>query len=107
MITIEDFLKLEIKTGRVIEAQRVEGSNKLIVIKVDIGGEVRQIVAGIGKVYLPEELTNKTIIVITNLKPAKLMGIESQGMLLAATDENGRLSILTTDREVNPGALIR
>ena len=106
MITIEDFAKIELKIGKVLEAKRVEGSNKLIVMKVDTGEE-RQIVAGIGKTYLPEELVGKSIVVVTNLQPAKLMGVESQGMLLAASDADGKLSILTIDREITEGAKVR
>lgn len=107
MITIEDFFKIELKTGKVIEAAKIEGSNKLIVMRVDIGDEIRQIVAGIGKAYFPEELIGKTIVVVTNLQPAKLMGVESQGMLLAATDDDGRLAILTTEREVKNGSRVK
>jgi methionyl-tRNA synthetase len=106
MITIEDFAKVELKIGKVLEAKRVEGSNKLIVMKVDTGEE-RQIVAGIGKAYSPEELVGKSIVVVTNLQPAKLMGVESQGMLLAASDDDGRLSILTTDREIREGSKVK
>lgn len=107
MITIEDFARVELRTARVLEARKIEGSNKLIVMKVDIGDEVRQIVAGIGKVYSPEELIGKTIVVVTNLQPARLMGVESQGMLLAASDDEGRLSILTTEREVKTGSRVK
>jgi methionyl-tRNA synthetase len=106
MVTIEDFAKVEIKIGKVIEAKRVEGSNKLIVIKVDTGEE-RQIVAGIGKAYSPEELMGKSIVVVTNLQPAKLMGVESQGMLLAASDAEGKLAILTTDTEIKEGSRVK
>jgi methionyl-tRNA synthetase len=106
MITLEDFAKVELKIGKVLEATRVEGSNKLIVMKVDTGEE-RQIVAGIGKAYSPEELVNKSIVVVTNLQPAKLMGVESQGMLLAASDDDGRLSILTIDREIRQGSKVK
>jgi methionyl-tRNA synthetase len=106
LIGIEDFAKIELKVGTVISAERVEKSEKLIKMKVDIGEE-RQIVAGIGKVYAPEDLVGKRIVILANLKPAKLMGIESQGMLLAATDSDGNLSILTTEREVKTGAKIR
>jgi methionyl-tRNA synthetase len=106
MVTIEDFAKVEIKIGKVIEAKRVEGSNKLIVIKVDTGEE-RQIVAGIGKAYSPEELMGKSIVVVTNLQPAKLMGVESQGMLLAASDAEGKLAILTTDKEIKEGSRVK
>jgi methionyl-tRNA synthetase len=106
MITIEDFVKVELKIGKILEAKRVEGSNKLIVMRVDTGEE-RQIVAGIGKAYTPEELIGKSILVVTNLQPAKLMGIESQGMLLAASDDAGRLSIITTDREIKEGSKVK
>ena len=106
MITLEDFAKVELKIGKVLEAKRVEGSNKLIAMKVDTGEE-RQIVAGIGKAYLPEELVGKSIVVVMNLQPAKLMGVESQGMLLAASDADGRLSILTTYRDIKTGSKVR
>ncbi len=106
LIGIEDFAKVELKVGKVISAERVEKSAKLIKLKVDTGEE-RQIVAGIGKSYDPEYLVGKKIIVVANLKPAKLMGIESQGMLLAATGEDGVCSILALDRDVDQGARIK
>jgi len=106
LIGIEDFAKVELKVGTVLAAEKIEKSEKLIKLKVDIGEE-RQIVAGIGKVYAPEELIGKKIVVLANLKPAKLMGVESQGMLLAATDSEGVLSVLTPEREVKAGAKIK
>lgn len=106
LIDISDFARVELKVGKVISAERVEKSNKLIKLTVDTGEE-RQIVAGIGKAYAPEELLGRKIVVVANLKPAKLMGIESQGMLLAATDDEGTLSILTPDKEVRQGAKVR
>jgi methionyl-tRNA synthetase len=106
LITIHDFAKVQLKVGKVIDAQRVEGSSKLIRLQVDTG-EKRQIVAGIGKSYSPDDLKGKSIIVVTNLQPAKLMGVESQGMLLAATDSKGVLSILTPEKDVRQGAVIR
>lgn len=106
LIAIDDFLKIKLKVGKVISAERVKGSEKLIKLIVDIGDK-RQIVAGIGKAYSPEELLGKSIIIVSNLKPAKLMGVESQGMLLAATSSDGTISILTVDREVNPGSGIK
>lgn len=106
LIGIEDFVKVELKVGRVITTERVKGSDKLIRLIVDTGEE-RQIVAGIGKAYDPEYLVDKKVVVVTNLKPARLMGVESHGMLLAATDDEGRLSILTLDREVKPGARVK
>ena len=106
LIGIEDFAKVQLKVGLIMSAERVEKSEKLIKLKVDTGEE-RQIVAGIGKAYEPEYLVGKKIVVVANLKPAKLMGIESQGMLLAATDDEGTLSVLALDREVKQGARVR
>jgi methionyl-tRNA synthetase len=106
MITIEDFAKVELKIGRVLEAQRVEKSNKLIVLKVGTGEE-RQIVAIIGKAYTPEELLGKTIVVVTNMQPANLMGVESHGMLLAASDDEGNLTVITPEKEIKAGARVK
>ena len=106
VISIEDFAKVQLKIGRVVSAERVEKSDKLIKLRVDIGEE-RQIVAGIGKAYEPEYLVGKEVVVVANLKPAKLMGVESRGMLLAATDEDGTPSILVLDREVKPGVRVK
>jgi methionyl-tRNA synthetase len=75
-------------------------------LKVDIGTEPRQVVAGIGKSYTPEELMGKTVVIVTNLKPAKLMGIESQGMLLAASSGDA-LAVVTFDREIKPGSRVK
>ncbi len=105
-ISIEDFAKVELKIGRIVSAERVAKSDKLIKLKVDIG-EDRQVVAGIGKAYTPEYLVGKEVVVVANLKPAKLMGVESRGMLLAATDEDGNPSILILDREVKPGSRVK
>ncbi|MBF0506367.1 MAG: methionine--tRNA ligase [Nitrospirae bacterium] len=106
LIGIEDFAKVQLKVGKVLSAERVEKSEKLIKLRVDTGEE-RQIVAGIGKAYDPEYLVGKKIVVVANLKPAKLMGIESQGMLLAATDEEGMMSVLGLDRDVRQGARVK
>ncbi|MDH4029192.1 MAG: methionine--tRNA ligase subunit beta, partial [Nitrospirota bacterium] len=106
LITINDFAKVQLKIGRVLEAERVPKSDKLIRLQVDTG-EHRQIVAGIGKAYTPEELVGRKVAVVTNLKPAKLMGVESHGMLLAATDSEGVLSILTPEKDVKEGAQIK
>ena len=106
LISINDFARVELKIGKVLEAEPVEGSNKLVKLQVDTG-EKRQIVAGIGKSYGPEDLKGKSIVVVTNLKPAKLMGVESQGMLLAATDSEGVLSILVPEKDVKKGAAIK
>lgn len=106
VVSIDEFAKVELKTGRVLHAERVKDSKKLIRLEVDTG-EKRQVVAGIGGSYSPEELIGKDIVVVTNLKPAKLMGVESRGMLLAATGADGKLSILTLDRAVEAGARIK
>jgi methionyl-tRNA synthetase len=106
LINIDNFAKVELKVGIVVSAEKVEKSNKLIKLQVDTG-EMRQVVAGIGKAYRPEELIGKRIIVLTNLQPARLMGVESQGMLLAASESDSFISVLTLDREIKPGTRIR
>jgi methionyl-tRNA synthetase len=106
LIAIDEFAKVELKTGRVLAAERVPKSKKLIRMDVDTG-ETRQVVAGIGAAYAPEDLVGKTVVVVTNLRPAKLMGVESHGMLLAATDASGVPVLLTTSAPVAPGAGIR
>ncbi|MEC4684685.1 MAG: methionine--tRNA ligase [Nitrospirota bacterium] len=105
LISINDFARVELKVGKILEAERVKGSNKLIKLQVDTG-EQRQIVAGIGKVYSPEQLVGKKIIVVANLKPAKLMGIESRGMLLAANDGE-KLVLVTPEGDVRVGASVK
>lgn len=105
-IDISEFAKLELRVAQVIAAERVEGADKLLKLQVNLGNETRQIVAGIAKHYTPEELISKKIVVVTNLKPAKLRGIESFGMLLAASDEN-TISILTPLREVAAGSKVK
>ena len=105
IVNFDDFSKLNIRVGKIISAEEVEGSNKLIKMKVDIGDEERQIVAGISKYYSLDELTNKTVIVLINLEPRKIFGIESQGMLLASIDGD-EVSLLQTDKEMIPGSEI-
>ncbi len=104
MVLFETFKELDIRIGRVIGAERVYDSDKLIKLSVDLGTETKTIVAGIGKAYAPENLINQEIAVIANLEPRVLMGIESQGMLLAAND-NGPV-LLRPEREVPPGSKI-
>ena len=106
MITLEDFQKIELKVGKVIEAEKVEKSDKLLKLKVDLGTEKRQIIAGIQQFYKPEDLMGKEIIVVVNLEPRILFGLESQGMLLAA-DVGGQPVILKPEKEVPPGTKIR
>jgi len=105
MISFKEFKKLDLRVGKIIEAERVEGADKLLKLKVDLGEEERQLVAGIAKFYQPENLIGRELIVVANLEPKTLMGIESQGMLLAASVE-GRPVILEPDEEVPPGTKI-
>ena len=106
LIGIEDFMKVHLRVGRIVSAERVEKSAKLVKLRVDIGTETRQVVAGIGKSYTPEELMGKSVVIVANLKPAKLMGIESQGMLLAASDGD-LLAVATFDRETRTGSRVK
>jgi methionyl-tRNA synthetase len=96
-ITIDDFARVELRTAKVLTAEKVQGADKLLKLTVDIGAETRTIVAGIAARYAPEALVGRTIVVVANLKPAKLRGIVSQGMLLAASDASGAPFILTTE----------
>ncbi len=105
-ITIDEFMKIQLKTAKVLSAERVPKSEKLIKLQVSLGVEQRQIVAGIGKKYEPDALVGKTIVIVANLKPAKLMGIESQGMVLAAGDTDVR-GLLTIHEEVDPGTKVK
>ena len=106
-ISFDDFVKVQLKTAKILEAEKVEKSNKLIKMQIEVGEEKRQLVAGIGKAYTPEDLVGKTIIVVANLEPKSLMGIESQGMLLAATDEEGLPILLSPEKEVASGIQIK
>jgi methionyl-tRNA synthetase len=105
-ITIDEFMKIQLKTAKVLAAERVPKSEKLLKLQVSLGTEQRQIVAGIGKKYEPESLIGKTIVIVANLKPAKLMGIESQGMVLAAGDSEVR-GLITLLEEVDPGTKVK
>jgi methionyl-tRNA synthetase len=96
-ITIDDFSRVELRTARILAAERVQGADRLLKLTVDVGTDTRTIVAGIAARYAPESLVGRTIVVVANLKPAKLRGIESQGMLLAASDASGQPYILTTE----------
>lgn len=105
-ISIDEFMKIQLKTATVLAAERVPKSEKLLKLRVSLGTEERQIVAGIGKKYEPESLVGKTIVIVANLKPAKLMGIESQGMVLAAGDSEVR-GLVTILEEVDPGTKVK
>ncbi len=112
MITSEEFSKIELKVAKILSAERVEGSDKLLKLRLDAGDKdeagaekPRQIVAGIGKVYDPDTLAGREIIIVANLEPRALMGIESQGMLLAARNEDGPI-ILMPEKEVPSGSRV-
>jgi len=104
-VGIEDFLKLDIRVAKVLSAERIEGSEKLLKLRVSLGSEERILVAGIGKHYTPEELVGKKVVMLANLKPRKIFGIESQGMILAAGDGEN-LSILLPEKDVKEGAKV-
>jgi len=104
MINHETFKQVELKVAKILLAQRIEGSEKLLRLEVDLGFEKRQIIAGVGEKYQPEDLVGKNIIIVSNLEPRKLMGLESQGMLLAASNENEGPILLTVMENINPGS---
>ncbi len=105
IIEYEDFAKLDLRVGRVVNAERIPNSRKLLKLIVDIGGEERQVVAGLAKWYKPEDLIGKLVIVLVNLRPKRLAGVVSQGMVLAAPCGDGEKPvILTVDEEVRVGA---
>jgi methionyl-tRNA synthetase len=107
LITIDDFKKIKLRTAKVLEAERVPKSKKLIRLQIAVGTEQRQIVAGIGEKYAPESLVGKSIVVVANLQPAKLMGNESNGMLLAVNDENGVVALVGPEAESASGLEVR
>ncbi|MCD6410655.1 methionine--tRNA ligase subunit beta [bacterium] len=106
MIQFRDFQKVELAIGEILEAKKIEGSEKLMLLKVDIGDEVRQIVAGIGSFYQPEDLIGKEIVVVVNLEPKKLMGYESRGMLLAAVKKDGEVVLIVPEKKGGAGTKV-
>jgi methionyl-tRNA synthetase len=106
-IAIDEFMKVELRAARILEAEAVPKSKKLIKLKVDVGTDQRTILAGIAEAYQPEELVNRMVVVVANLKPAKLMGIESNGMLLAASSETGKPVLVSVPEGVEPGWRVR
>jgi methionyl-tRNA synthetase len=106
LLAIDEFLRIDLRVALVTAAERIEGADKLLKLQLDLGGQTRQIVAGIAKAYLPEQLVGKRIVVVANLKPAKLRGVVSEGMLLAA-DLEGRPIVATFDEDVAPGTRVR
>ena len=106
MITYDDFKKVELKIAKITGAEDVAGADKLVKLEIDLGQEKRQIVAGIKKMYEAKNLVGKEIVVVTNLEPRMVMGLESNGMLLAASDTEGPV-LLMPDKEVPPGSGIK
>jgi methionine--tRNA ligase beta chain len=107
MINYDDFKKVELKVGKILEAEDVPGAGKLLKLKVDVGGETRQLVAGIKKQYTAADLVGKLVAVVVNLEPRMVMGVESQGMVLAASDDSSGPIILTLEKPVKPGGIIK
>ena len=106
-ITIDEFMKVELRVAKVLEAEAVPKSKKLLKLKVDTGADQRTIVAGIAEAYQPDQLVGRTIVIVANLQPAKLMGVESNGMVLAASQEGGQPMLVAVDPSMPPGTRVR
>ena len=106
-ITIDDFGKIELRVGEVIACEKVKKSEKLLHETVKVGEEVRSVVSGIAKYYTPEEMVGKRVVLVTNLKPVKLCGVKSEGMILCAEDSEGNLSLISPEKVMESGAKIR
>jgi methionine--tRNA ligase beta chain len=106
-ISIEDFRNIELRVATVTAAVPHPNADRLLVLTIALGSEQRQLVAGIRTHYDPQDLVGKQIVVVANLQPATLRGVESQGMLLAASDDQGRLALVTPERPVASGALVK
>ncbi len=106
-ITIDDFKKIDLRIAKVVHCERVPKSEKLLKLQVEVGTEKRQILAGIAQHYTPEDLIGMSVVVVFNLQPAKLMGHESQGMLLAASDNDGKLTFITPSADISSGSVVK
>jgi len=107
LITYDDFMKVQLRTAEVIEAEKVVKSEKLLKLKVRLDNEERQVIAGIAKNYQPENLIGKKVVIVANLQPAKLMGLESKGMILAVETKDGSLEVLNVPDSVNNGTRVK
>ncbi|MFO7172854.1 MAG: methionine--tRNA ligase subunit beta, partial [Bacillota bacterium] len=107
LIDYEDFARVQLRVARVLHAERVPNTDKLLRLELEVGNERRQIVSGIAQHYQPEELVGQLIVLVANLKPRKIRGIESHGMLLAASTPEGQLSLVTVDRPIASGAQVK
>ena len=106
MINFDDFKKLEIRIGKILSAEKVEGTDKLLRLEIDFGAEKRQIVAGIAESYQPDQIIGRQVPVLMNLEPRTIRGVESQGMILAASVD-GKPILLHPDGDVPPGTVVR
>jgi methionyl-tRNA synthetase len=106
-ITFDDFGKMDIRIAKVLEAERVEKSKKLLKLKVDTGLDVRTVMSGIGEYFTPEQVVGRQVTLLVNLAPRKIMGVESQGMILMAADKDGALRFVQPSDAVSPGSTVR
>ena len=106
MVSFEDFKKLSIKIARIKEVKDHPNADKLYVVKVDIGGEEKELVAGIKKAYKPEDLIGKLVAVVANMAPATIRGVESNGMILAAQDGEN-MAVISPDKDISPGTTVK
>lgn len=106
MINIEDFRKLELKVAKIKEVTEHPNADKLFVITVDLGDKIKQVVAGIRLFYKKEDLVGKQVVIVDNLEPVILRGVESQGMILAAQDDTG-MAVVCLDREIKAGSIVK
>jgi methionyl-tRNA synthetase len=106
IVELSEFARLDLRIGKIARAERIKGSKKLVRLEVDLGSEMRQLVAGIAEDYKPEELAGRLVAVVANLKPVKLMGVESRGMILAV-DVDGKPILLQPDKDVPAGSRVR
>jgi len=104
---LAEFQKIELRVGEIMQVERLEGTKALLVLRVNLGEEERTLVAGLAPYYRPEEMLGKKVVVLTNLEPAVIRGVKSEGMLLAADDGQGKVSLLTVDRDIAPGSKVR
>jgi methionyl-tRNA synthetase len=107
LISLEEFARLDLRVAQIVAAEPIKGSKKLIRLKVDLGSETRTLVAGIAQTHKPEDLRGKKVVVVANLAPAKLMGIESQGMILAASGDQGEIVLVVPEADIPPGARVK
>lgn len=105
-IVYDDFAKLDLRVGTVTTCEKVEKADKLLKLTIDLGSETRTIVSGIALHYKPEEMIGKQVVVVVNLAPRKMKGIESQGMVLTAEDKDGKLRLLKPEETISPGSSV-